>query len=112
MALPKLDTRQRQEKLRAILKSSVNVRTLPSFADLAEGTLSFSTLKNVDIEDLLGNTVPPDQNLLQLNIRNKIVLVTEMGSIGELCRQILALITNSSSFDLANILYMRSMTSL
>ena len=94
MALPKLDTRQRQEKLRAILKSSVNVRTLPSFADLAEGTLSFSTLKNVDIEDLLGrDTVPPDQNLLQLNIRNKIVLVTGAGGSigGELCRQILAL---------------------
>ena len=76
------------------MKSSVNVRTLPSFADLAEGTLSFSTLKNVDIEDLLGrDTVPPDQNLLQLNIRNKIVLVTGAGGSigGELCRQILAL---------------------
>ena len=87
MALPKLDMRKRQEKLRAILKNSVNVRTLPSFADLAEGTLSFSTLKNVDIEDLLGrDTVPPDQNLLQLNIRDKIVLVTGAGgSIGGSC---------------------------
>ena len=94
MALPKLDTRERQEKLRTILKSSINVRTLPSFADLAEGSLSFSTLRSVDIEDLLGrDTVPPDKTLLQLNIQNKIVLVTGAGGSigGELCRQILSL---------------------
>ena len=76
------------------MKSSINVRTLPSFADLAEGSLSFSTFRNIEIEDLLGrDTVPPNKDLLQLNIRHKIVLVTGAGgSIGsELCRQILAL---------------------
>ena len=94
IALPKLDMSKRQEKLRAILKSSINVRTLPSLDDLAEGNLSFSAFRNIDIEDLLGReVVPPDQALLQLNVRNKVVLVTGAGgSIGsELCRQILAL---------------------
>ena len=94
MALPKLDMSKRQEKLRAILKSSINVRTLPSLDDLAEGNLSFSAFRNIDIEDLLGReVVPPDQALLQLRVRNKVVLVTGAGgSIGsELSRQILAL---------------------
>ena len=59
-----------------------------------EGGLSFSKFRSIDIDDLLGrDIIPPNQDLLQRNIQDKVVLVTGAGgSIGsELCRQIIPL---------------------
>ena len=70
------------------------VRTLPSFTDLAEGRVTFSDLRDLDIDDLLGRgSVAPNHILLAKNITNKTVMVTGAGgSIGsELCRQIIQL---------------------
>jgi FlaA1/EpsC-like NDP-sugar epimerase len=72
--------------------AQVAVRTLPSFTDLAQGKVSISDLRELDIEDLLGrDPVAPVPSLLAKNIQGKVVLVTGAGgSIGsELCRQIL-----------------------
>jgi FlaA1/EpsC-like NDP-sugar epimerase len=56
-----------------------------------DGKVSFSDIREVSIEDLLGrDSVPPQEGLLSQCIENKVVMVTGGGgSIGsELCRQI------------------------
>jgi FlaA1/EpsC-like NDP-sugar epimerase len=72
----------------------VLVRLLPGVAELAEGKVSVTDLREVSIEDLLGrDTAPPNTKLLSKNITDKVVMVTGAGgSIGsEMCRQIVAL---------------------
>ncbi len=93
LAMPNLSRKRRNEILREIRGARVSVRTLPSVSDLAQGKVGVSDLRELDIDDLLGREpVRPDQILLTMNIRGKVVMVTGAGgSIGsELCRQILA----------------------
>jgi len=93
LALPSISRRRRNEILNQIRSAHVAVRTLPSVTDLAQGKVSVSDLRELDIDDLLGREpVMPNQILLAMNVRSKVVLVTGAGgSIGsELCRQILA----------------------
>ena len=94
LAIPSASRRRRNEILRKIGQNQVAVRTLPSFADLAEGRVTTSDLRDLDIDDLLGReSVAPNHILLAKNISSKVVLVTGAGgSIGsELCRQIIKL---------------------
>ncbi|MCG9015197.1 polysaccharide biosynthesis protein, partial [Laribacter hongkongensis] len=93
LALPGLSRKRRNEILSQIRVARVAVRTLPSVTDLAQGKVSISDLRELDIDDLLGREpVTPNHILLVKNIVGKVVLVTGAGgSIGsELCRQILA----------------------
>ncbi|MFM2074253.1 MAG: hypothetical protein RJB34_558 [Pseudomonadota bacterium] len=93
LAMPSLSRRRRNEILSQIRVARVAVRTLPSVTDLAQGKVSISDLRELDIDDLLGREpVAPNHILLAKNIVGKVVLVTGAGgSIGsELCRQILA----------------------
>lgn len=93
MAMPSISRSRRNEIVAELQQSQVSVRTLPSISDLAQGKVSVSDLRELDIDDLLGREpVPPNQDLLHQNIAGKVVLVTGAGgSIGaELCRQILA----------------------
>jgi FlaA1/EpsC-like NDP-sugar epimerase len=65
----------------------------PAVSELAQGMVSTSDLRELDIDDLLGREpVAPNHILLGRNITHKVVLVTGAGgSIGsELCRQILS----------------------
>ena len=92
LAMPSLSRRRRNEILAQIRAARVAVRTLPSMTDLAQGKVSISDLRELDIDDLLGReTVMPNHILLAINVRSKVVMVTGAGgSIGsELCRQIL-----------------------
>lgn len=92
LALPSISRHRRQEILKTIKAAKVAVRTLPSVTDLAQGKVTVSDLRELEIEDLLGrDPVPPNQTLLAKNIAQKVVLVTGAGgSIGsELCRQII-----------------------
>lgn len=94
LAMPNLSRRRRNEILSQIRRAHVAVRTLPSVTDLAQGKVSISDLRELDIDDLLGREpVAPNHILLARSIVGKVVLVTGAGgSIGsELCRQILAL---------------------
>ena len=93
LAMPSLSRKRRNEILTHIRTARVAVRTLPSVTDLAQGKVSISDLRELDIDDLLGREpVMPNHILLAMNVRNKVVMVTGAGgSIGtELCRQILA----------------------
>ena len=94
LALPSISRHRRKEILGQIKEAKVAVRTLPSVSDLAEGKVTVSDLRELDIEDLLGrDPVAPDEELLSKDIFEKVVLVTGAGgSIGsELCRQIVGL---------------------
>lgn len=92
LALPSITRKRRNEILGEMLHARVSVRTLPSVTELAQGKVSTSDLRELDIDDLLGREpVTPDPVLMGKNIAGKVVLVTGAGgSIGsELCRQIL-----------------------
>jgi FlaA1/EpsC-like NDP-sugar epimerase len=94
LAMPNIARKRRNEIIEQIRGAHVLVRTLPSVSDLAQGKVSISDLRELDIDDLLGREpVTPNHILLTKNVRNKVVMVTGAGgSIGsELCRQILAL---------------------
>lgn len=94
LAMPSINRNRRNEILAKIRNAHVSVRTLPSVTDLAQGKVSVSDLRELDIDDLLGREpVSPNHMLLAKNIAGKVVLVTGAGgSIGsELCRQILCI---------------------
>ncbi len=93
LAMPNLSRKRRNEILNEIRSAQVAVRTLPSVTELAQGKVSISDLRELDIDDLLGREpVMPNHILLAMNVRSKVVMVTGAGgSIGsELCRQILS----------------------
>ena len=95
LAMPSLSRKRRNEILAQIRTARVAVRTLPSVADLAQGKVRISDLRELDIDDLLGREpVMPHHMLLAMNVRSKVVMVTGAGgSIGsELCRQILSVV--------------------
>ncbi|QTF91391.1 nucleoside-diphosphate sugar epimerase/dehydratase [Halomonas sp. BM-2019] len=92
LAIPSASRARRQEILRMLEPLQVPVQTLPSMEDVIAGRARLNEIRDVTVEDLLGrDPVPPDQQLLDANIRDKVVLVTGAGgSIGsELCRQVL-----------------------
>lgn len=112
LAMPSIMQNRRKEILENLQQVSVVVRTLPGLMDLAQGRVSVSDLRELDIADLLGrSSVSPNQILLGKNISSKIVVVTGAGgSIGsELCRQIIQLrptkllLVESSEFALYSI---------
>lgn len=91
LALPNVTRKRRNDILNQIRMAHVSVRTLPSMTDLAQGKVSISDVRELDVDDLLGREpVMPNHILLTKNIHRKIVMVTGAGgSIGsELCRQI------------------------
>lgn len=91
MAIPSASRKDKKSVIEALSKFPVEVLTIPSFADIVNGRLKIDQLKEVAIEDLLGrDPVEPNHELLEKDIKGKIVMVTGAGgSIGsELCRQI------------------------
>jgi FlaA1/EpsC-like NDP-sugar epimerase len=94
LAMPEATRSRRQAIIRELSETDVKVQTLPSVAEVLEGRVSISDLREIRIEDLLGrDPVDPDSALLERTIGGgKTVLVTGAGgSIGsELSRQIVA----------------------
>jgi len=92
LAIPSNNRIRRNEILQKISTAKVTVRTLPRLSELAQGKVQISDLRELDLNDLIGrDVVPPDEALLNKNIKGKVVLVTGAGGSigGELCRQIL-----------------------
>ncbi|MCE3268992.1 MAG: capD [Burkholderiales bacterium] len=112
LAIPSANISRRREIIKHMEQESLYVQTLPGINDIISGSIKFSDLKNIEIEDLLGREmVPPNINLLKKNILDKNILITGAGgSIGsELARQIAKLnpqilvILDSSEFALYSI---------
>ena len=94
LALPSISRKHRNEIIELLSPLPVNVRSLPSVTELAQGKVKIDDLREVDIKDLLGREpIAPNEKLLKIKISDKVVMVTGAGgSIGsELCRQILFL---------------------
>ena len=91
IAIPSASKAKLNRLLQEIEDLSVKVRILPGLAELAQGKVLVSELKEVDTSDLLGRMeVEANQELLDRNIKNKNVLITGAGgSIGsEITRQV------------------------
>ena len=92
IAIPSASKKTLSKLLKDIEKHSVKVRILPGLAELAQGKISVSELKEVEITDLLGRyEVEANLELLRRNINEKVVLITGAGgSIGsEFTRQVI-----------------------
>lgn len=92
LALPSATRARRKVIIEALQEHAVTVRSLPSIGNVMDGKVSFSDLRDVSIDDLLGrDPVRPNELLIGRTITGKRVMVTGAGgSIGsELCRQIL-----------------------
>jgi FlaA1/EpsC-like NDP-sugar epimerase len=93
LALPSIEQVRRNKILKDLQHYHLHVLSLPNMADLTEGKVKVSDIRELDVADLLGrNPVIPDRELFEKNIANQVVLVTGAGgSIGsELTRQILS----------------------
>ena len=91
IAMPSVPKVKQRAIMNICYKTGRKVKTLPGIYQLVNGEVSFSRLKEVEIEDLLGrDTIDVNMDEIKVAIEGKTVLVTGGGgSIGsELCRQI------------------------
>ncbi|HVC49652.1 MAG TPA: nucleoside-diphosphate sugar epimerase/dehydratase [Burkholderiales bacterium] len=94
LAIPHASRSRHQEIIRELEPMRVKIRIMPAINDVVSGHIKVESLREVQIEDLLGRDAAlPDPALLMTCILDKTVMVTGAGgSIGsELCRQIVAL---------------------
>lgn len=112
LAMNKTSRARRSKIISQLTGCGVHIRSMPGVDELASGAVSFSDLKDLEIEDLLGRApIAPDPELLLRNITGKTVMVTGAGgSIGsEICRQIARLspatllLVDSNEFNLYSI---------
>jgi len=92
LALENSNTKERVRVIRMLEPFSIQIQTIPPIADIINGKANINEFRDIQIEELLGReTVEPIQELLDINIANKVVMVTGAGgSIGsEICRQAL-----------------------
>ena len=91
LALPAAAHAVRRRITQACADAGLNVLTVPSLEDLVAGKVSVSSLRRVELDDLLGrDPVQLDDSGLHRLLTGQVVMVTGAGgSIGsELCRQI------------------------
>ena len=93
IAMPSAPAKRIREIVDIVREAGLPCRTIPSIGQLATGRVSVSTLRPVEIEDLLGREpIEIESAAVQEIIAGRCVMVTGAGgSIGsELCRQILS----------------------
>ncbi|MBE6926179.1 MAG: polysaccharide biosynthesis protein [Ruminococcaceae bacterium] len=91
LAIPSATAIQRKEILEICKETECETKNLPRLSDLVAGRVTVSSLKDVNVEDLLGREpVMANMYAIRKFISGKTVLVTGGGgSIGsELCRQV------------------------
>ena len=87
-----IDNQNKKEILEICSRTNAKVKVLPSLRELISEENLYQSLRDVEIEDLLGrDPVELDNNNIKSLINDKVVLVTGGGgSIGEeLCRQVM-----------------------
>ncbi|WP_100010085.1 polysaccharide biosynthesis protein [Lentibacillus sediminis] len=92
IAIPSLRNGALEKIVNECNKTSARVQMIPKIEDLMTGKVSVSSLKNVEVEDLLGrDPVELDINSISEYVTGSTVMVTGAGgSIGsELCRQLM-----------------------
>ena len=92
LAIPSISRGQKRQIIDKLSGIAIKIKELPSLEEIADEKVTVSSMRKVDILDVLDRqTVEPDAKLLQMNIKGKCVLVTGAGgSIGsELCRQVI-----------------------
>lgn len=92
LALPSVTRERRAEIVTSLEDMPVHVQTVPAFVDGFNSSDPRDHIKEVSIDDLLGrDPVPPNPELLQKNVTDRVVMVTGAGgSVGsELCERIL-----------------------
>lgn len=93
LAMPRLSISRRRQIVERLGEYKVSVQTVPSFPDLVQGQAAVDQLRDLSALDLLGrDPVPADRQLIEHDVRNRVVLITGAGgSIGsELARQVQA----------------------
>ncbi|MBS1185066.1 MAG: putative epimerase/dehydratase polysaccharide-related biosynthesis protein [Proteobacteria bacterium] len=91
LALPSAAHMVRKRITQVCAEAGLNVMTIPSLEDLVAGRVSVSSLRRIELDDLLGrDPVQLDDSGLHRLLTGQVVMVTGAGgSIGsELCRQI------------------------
>ena len=90
VAIPSAKPDDKRDILRVCSETHCELMNLPGMYQLYTGQVTVSKMKAVQIEDLLGrDPIKPDMTEVFDYIKNKVVLITGVGSIGsELARQI------------------------
>lgn len=90
VAVPSANPQDKTDILRVCNETSCELMNLPGMYQLYTAQVSVSKMKKVQIEDLLGrDPIKPNMDEVFAYVRNKVVLITGVGSIGsELARQI------------------------
>lgn len=90
VAVPSANPQDKRDILRVCNETSCELMNLPGMYQLYTGQVSVSKMKKVQIEDLLGrDPIKLNMDEVFAYVRNKVVLITGVGSIGsELARQI------------------------
>lgn len=90
VAIPSAKPEDKRDILRVCNDTECEIMNLPGMYQLYTGDVSVSKMKPVQIEDLLGrDPIRPDMSEVFDYVKDKVVLITGVGSIGsELARQI------------------------
>lgn len=90
VAIPSAKPEDKRDILRVCNDTECEIMNLPGMYQLYTGDVSVSKMKPVQIEDLLGrDPIKPDMREVFDYVKDKVVLITGVGSIGsELARQI------------------------
>lgn len=90
VAIPSAKPQDKRDILRVCDDTGCEIMNLPGMYQLYTGDVSVSKMKPVQIEDLLGrDPIRPDMTKVFDYVKDKVVLITGVGSIGsELARQI------------------------
>ena len=92
IAIPSAKPEDKRDILQVCNETSCEIMNLPGIYQIRTGEVSINKMKRVQVEDLLGrDPIEPDMTEVFAYIKDKVVLVTGVGSIGsELARQIAA----------------------